>query len=325
MKIFTSIQYQQKALIIMNDTDLSASEYVQFIDDAAVDWRNVQRAQYLLYQRFQYKYPGPIRNLKQRLVVVPADHYGAQAVNDHYVDVSPSPSAIRQLKDTFGNHILEVEVPKANGAVSFEVLMKIEAKTQNSLQLSPVPVDVDHLLAYTSLTRPDARIEAVARQLRHEATDSHDLAQRISDWVYGTMHYQNGVTSVTTTASEALALGKGLCQDYAHLMLSLCRAAHLAAQYVSGHLLGKGGSHAWVEVFLPTEHGLGLFAFDPTNNRHPHLGYITVAVGRDYRDVSPTSGSFIAPYSGQLTCSKRAGVTLIEYSNGATLQSQPIS
>jgi transglutaminase-like putative cysteine protease len=104
-------------------------------------------------------------------------------------------------------------------------------------------------------------------------------------------------------------------------MIAICRTAGLPARYVSGHLLGEGGSHAWVEVFLPVEGGLGTFAFDPTNKRQPHLGYVTVAVGRDYQDVSPTSGSFTAPYGGQLSCSKRAGLTLVEYHNGETLQS----
>ena len=137
------------------------------------------------------------------------------------------------------------------------------------------------------------------------------------------MRYKSGVTTVRTTAAEALALGQGLCQDYAHLMLAVCRTAGLPARYVSGHLLGEGGSHAWVEVFLPTETGLSAVAFDPTNKRQPHLGYVTVAVGRDYQDVSPTSGSFTAPYGGQLTCSKRAGLTLVEYLNGDTLTSTP--
>jgi transglutaminase-like putative cysteine protease len=310
---------------IMNNADLAAFQHVQFIDDQEIDWRNVRRARYLLHQRFHYQYPGPIRDLKQRLVAIPADHYGTQAVSNHYVHITPSPTALRQITDRFGNRILEVEVIQANGIVLFDMLMHIESKIENSHTLHSSSRAVEHLLIYTSLTTPNAQIEAVARQLQSESTTPHDLAQHINDWVYGTMHYENGVTTVDTTAAEALALGKGLCQDYAHLMLALCRAAHLPAQYVSGHLLGKGGSHAWVEVFLPVEDGVGVFAFDPTNNCRPPLSYITVAVGRDYRDVSPTSGSFNAPYGGQLTCSKRAGATLIEYSNGQTLQSQPIS
>jgi transglutaminase-like putative cysteine protease len=92
---------------------------------------------------------------------------------------------------------------------------------------------------------------------------------------------------------------------------------------VSGHLLGEGGSHAWVEVLLLTEQGIQVQAFDPTNRHAPHLNYMTVAVGRDYRDVSPTSGSFTAPYSGHLTCRKRAGLTHVEYRNGDILASPP--
>lgn len=140
------------------------------------------------------------------------------------------------------------------------------------------------------------------------------LADAINTWVWQAMRYVGGVTTVATSAADALLLGRGLCQDYSHVMLAICRAAGLPARYVSGHLLGEGGSHAWVEVLLPSAQG-GFVAvpFDPTNHRRANLSYITIAVGRDYRDVSPTSGTYIAPYQGRLTASKRAGVTCVEY------------
>ena len=79
-------------------------------------------------------------------------------------------------------------------------------------------------------------------------------------------------------------------------------------------MLGEGGSHAWVEVLLWHEYGgYRAVAFDPTNHRRTTPAYITVAVGRDYRDVSPTTGTFIAPHAGELTTSKRAGLTHLEY------------
>ena len=79
------------------------------------------------------------------------------------------------------------------------------------------------------------------------------------------MRYAHGVTGVKTTAAEAFALRQGVCQDYAHVMLALCRACGLPARYVSGHLLGEGGTHAWVEVLLPDPAGMGLrrLAFRP--------------------------------------------------------------
>jgi len=305
----------------MNEPDFAAAQHVKFIDHKAVDWRSVRRTRFQFYQRFHYAYPGPIQNLKQRLIIVPAERYATQRLREHRLAVTPFPTARRQTIDDFGNRILDVEVSQADHAVTFELLMIIENERQSAPLPAIEPETVAYWLQPTPLTMPDPHIKAVARQLQATATSLYDLALRIHAWVYDTMHYQSGVTTVDTTAAEALQLGQGMCQDYAHLMLAICRVANLPARYVSGHLLGEGGSHAWVEVFLPSTIGFNRVAFDPTNNREPHMGYITVSVGRDYRDVSPTSGSFTAPYGGQLSYSKRAGLTLVEYADGQTLQS----
>ncbi len=308
----------------MNHADFLTSQQVEFLDDEAIEWAKVRRVRSLFYQRFHYDYPGPIHNLKQRLVVIPAERYGAQQVCDHYLAVQPTPIATRQAADRFGNRVVEMDVPLAEKAVSFEVLMIVESEIANPQQPSISPTQAKHWRKTTHLTEANPQIQAIASELKAEAKNPRDLAQRIHDWVYATMRYESGVTTVSSTAGEALEVKAGLCQDYAHLMLAICRATGLAARYVSGHLLGEGGSHAWVEVFLPSDKGLSPVAFDPTNNRQPHLGYITVAVGRDYRDVSPTSGSFTAPYNGHLTVKKRAGLTLVEYLNGEIAESQPV-
>lgn len=298
-----------------------SAQPLEFIDYRRVDWRNVRRTRCQFYQRFEYVYPGPIYNLKQRLVIIPADRYGAQQVLDHQVAANPSPVTIRQTADSFGNRVLELDVPAVDGMISFEAQMTVESAVYDLQRPAISPAEALHFAEPTPLTMPDDRIRVIARQLQDAATSEYALAQSINGWVNEAMHYRSGVTSINTTAAEVLTIRQGLCQDYTHLMLAICRTASLSARYVSGHLLGEGGSHAWVEVFLPTQGGLGTFAFDPTNGRQPHLGYVTVAVGRDYRDVSPTSGSFTAPYGGQLTFRKRAGLTLVEYSNGETLQS----
>lgn len=305
----------------MDDSCLSASRQVEFIDDSTIHWPDVRRTRCQFYQSFQYEYPGPIQNLKQRLVIVPADRYGAQHLLDHHLVVNPLPAAIRQIYDNFGNRVLELEVSEADQVVSFETLMIVESEAYDRQRPAISPTEARYFLKHTALTMPDAHIRTVAKQLKSETATAPELAQRINDWVFEAMRYGSG-TSVKTTAAKALVQGQGLCQDYSHIMLAICRTAGLPARYVSGHLLGEGGSHAWVEVFLPTPRGLGAFAFDPTNHCQPHLGYVTVAVGRDYADVSPTSGSFTAPYGGLLTCRKRAGLTLVEYHNGSTVQSK---
>jgi transglutaminase-like putative cysteine protease len=124
------------------------------------------------------------------------------------------------------------------------------------------------------------------------------------------------VTGVRTTAAQALELGSGVCQDYAHLMLAVCRACGLPSRYVSGHLLGQGGTHAWVEVILPIRDGTGdaiAWTFDPTHASRGGLGHVTIAVGRDYSDVAPTSGTYVSPARGRLVSSKH--VTLTDLDN----------
>jgi transglutaminase-like putative cysteine protease len=99
-------------------------------------------------------------------------------------------------------------------------------------------------------------------------------------------------------------------------MLTLCRLRGVPARYVSGHLLGEGGTHAWVEVLLRDPAHRDRFVarpFDPTHGSQPGLNYVTVAVGRDYGDVAPTSGTYRAPFAGSLSTRKHAGVTAIEY------------
>jgi transglutaminase-like putative cysteine protease len=127
------------------------------------------------------------------------------------------------------------------------------------------------------------------------------------------MSYGFDRTGVHTTAGQALAAGHGVCQDYAHLMLALCRLLGIPARYVSGHLVGEGGTHAWVEVLLPGPgRSVEVLAWDPTHDRPADLRYLTVAVGRDYRDVAPVSGTYRLPHRGWLSASCRVGVARLE-------------
>ena len=90
---------------------------------------------------------------------------------------------------------------------------------------------------------------------------------------------------------EVLEQGRGVCQDFAHVMLGLCRCAKIPAEYVSGYLATEAASatHAWVEVYVP---GIGWRALDPTHNRQIDSTYIKLGNGRDYHDVSPVTGYY---------------------------------
>src|SRR6185369_15201391 len=174
---------------------------------------------------------------------------------------------------------------------------------------SAASIDLDAYREQTPLTAPDRQLEAAARGIVAAGGDPRQLADRAHDWAAGAIKYQVGVTGVQTPAAMALHLGKGVCQDYAHVMLSVLRLVGIPARYVSGHLLGEGAPHAWVEALISDANDLGqpeVVAFDPTHHRRAGLNYITVAVGRDYADVAPTSGTFVGTASGQLTASKQA-------------------
>jgi transglutaminase-like putative cysteine protease len=104
--------------------------------------------------------------------------------------------------------------------------------------------------------------------------------------------YEIGSTHSKTTAEEALAAGEGVCQDHAHIMISVARALGFPARYLSGYLLmddrvDQDATHAWCEVYLT---GLGWVGFDVSNGISPDSRYITVATGRDYRDAAPILG-----------------------------------
>ncbi|MDB5081891.1 MAG: hypothetical protein JWP00_3815 [Chloroflexi bacterium] len=292
---------------------------VPFVDHTGIDWTQVRRTHYWMYQKFSYEYPGPVRDLHQRLIIVPPGQHGNQVLEDHRLWASSPEVETRSETDPFGNLVYYLDLPYIASSVQFESWSSVERLSVANFAPLLTEAEADVYREPSRLTMPDARLEAVARTLAARESEPGALAEVISNWVWETMHYLSGVTTVATTAAEALKLSQGLCQDYSHIMIALCRLVGLPARYVSGHLLGEGGSHAWVEVLLPSTTRAGLLeavAFDPTNHCRAGLRHITVAVGRDYQDVSPTSGHFNAPYNGRLQSSKQAGLILVEYFDG---------
>lgn len=292
----------------------------QLLDHRTVDWQQVSHARYWMEQTFEYAYPGPIRDLRQRLITVPPDTYGDQRLEAYELLISSPLATTTVESDPYGNRLIRAFVPQVDERVTFDLRMVI-ARDFTSVQIPRLAADQAQLYRQpTDLTSPNEEIEAHAQRFLAEypgalvdAAAAEAFATALNSWVYATMRYGRGATTVDTTAAEALELGQGLCQDYAHIMLSICRAAGFCARYVSGHLLGEGRSHAWVELLVPDGNGnVRALAFDPTNHRRTTPAYLTIAVGRDYRDVSPTSGTFTAPYPGTLNATKRAGITNVD-------------
>ena len=152
-------------------------------------------------------------------------------------------------------------------------------------------------LEHTALTLPDGKMKRFAGQadgvhgdISEEIPGGPVMEKALSlcGAVHAHMRYAPGVTTVTTTAAQAFALGQGVCQDYAHVLLALLRFCGIPARYACGYLVGEGATHAWVEFF---DQGVWR-GLDPTNNRLLRHGCIKVAHGRDSADCSVNRGVF---------------------------------
>jgi transglutaminase-like putative cysteine protease len=285
------------------------------VDSDEIDWENVRQTTVLIHQTFRYDYPGPISELRQRLMVVPPDRHGLQRLVTHKLRVSGWNLDSERHYDTFGNVVLDLTLQEVDRHVEFATWAVVECDAPPAGRESSGTAGFDHRFGEPSrLTRPDAALRSVADEAVASGARELELAELLGHRVHDHFTYEWGVTSIETTAAEAWAAGRGVCQDYAHCMLALCRLCGLPARYVSGHLLGEGGTHAWVEV-LVREHEGGRRAvpLDPTHARRAGARYITVAIGRDYTDVAPTSGTYEGPYAGALTTHKRAAVTRVDY------------
>ena len=279
------------------------------LDHRGLDLSGVQRVNYVLQQSFRYEYDAPVESLCQRLVIVPPDRHGNQYRRAHLLEVNGAPVRRRLRRDAYGNVVAWLRAERVTSAIEFRLAAVIERVRDDGPTVLPAEaLRSPHMLRPTPLTAADERLRALAADIAAEAADPEERGERICNAVSAAISYEYGVTSVRTTAAEALAAGRGVCQDFAHVMLALCHLVELPARYVSGHLLGQGGTHAWVEVIVPRGDQAEAVAFDPCNGRRTDCGYVTVATGRDYSEVAPTSGSYVGTSSGRLTADRRVGV-----------------
>jgi transglutaminase-like putative cysteine protease len=281
------------------------------LDHRRLDLGAARRVRYVLEQKFRYEYDAPVRELRQRLVIVPPARHGNQYRLAHRLEVDGARARRRVRRDADGNVVAWLEAERVSNAIEFRLAAVLERVSDGGpTMLAADALHSPRLLRPTPLTTADDRLRAMAARIAAESAGdtASDTADRVSEAVSQAITYTDGVTQVTTTAAEALAGGRGVCQDYAHVMLALCHVLRLPARYVSGHLLGQGGTHAWVEVVVPRGDRAEAIALDPCNGRRTDGGYVTIATGRDYSDVAPTSGSYCGTSVGRLTTGRRVGV-----------------
>lgn len=238
-------------------------------------------------QTFSYSYKvlisfsSPVRQHAFKFRCRPASN-AWQRITDCTVSVSPE-ARLFGTADAFGNSVL------CGYCHDSHTGLRLECSGRADLSDYRLPEPAHDMYRNPSpLATADAAIETWARSLPAAATPA-DTACALAEAVHDRLAYCPGCTSASTTAPEVFGLGRGVCQDFAHLMIAASRTLGMPARYVSGFVQGTGVSHAWVEVFA----GDVWFGIDPTYNQLIAGGYIKLSHGRDASDCPLNRGVFI--------------------------------
>jgi transglutaminase-like putative cysteine protease len=267
----------------------------------------------------QYRYAAYVRESVMEVWMQPQKSIRQRLVSFD-LDLDP-PAQIFSYADSFGNAVYHFDVPHPHDRLTITARSAVETQAP-----SPIPEQLDqgewdrlrseflrgenfdylHPHGFARETdalhhyMADHAIDALRQ--RDPLTAVRELARTI----YDSFGYEAGVTRADSPIDDVLKARKGVCQDFAHLMIAVCRSWGIPARYVSGYLFtdrkhgdrsDPDATHAWVEVFLPSVRWIG---FDPTNNTPATERHVACAVGRDYSDVPPSRGVYKGESESQL-------------------------
>jgi transglutaminase-like putative cysteine protease len=241
-----------------------------------------------------YVYGTPATSVIQMLRLTPRNHDG-QYVARWRIDISID-CRLDQHEDAFGNltHTFSTDGPCSDLAVMVEG--EVETRdTQGIVRGTVERFPPSLYLRATALTTPDAGICAFAAASR-DAEDGNvlNLLHHMLERLHDDMVYDTDPTQVATTAAQAFALKRGVCQDLTHIFIAAARSLAIPARYVGGYFRRddgvdeQGAGHAWAEAFVPE---LGWVAFDPANGLCATDAHVRVAVGLDYLGAAPLRGT----------------------------------
>jgi len=268
----------------------------------------------------QYHYAEPVRESVMELWMQPQKS-ATQRLLSFELELDPG-AQLFSYADSFGNAVYHFDVPQPHDRLAIVARSAVETQPPES---PPAALDwgewdrlrsdfikgecFDFLRPHGYARRTEA-LEAFVQakgldDLRR--LDPLTAARELNTAIYEAFDYEAGVTEADSPIDHALQEARGVCQDFAHVMIAICRDWGLPARYVSGYLFthrseghdrsDPDATHAWVEVFFPSLRWIG---FDPTNNIEVGERHVCVALGRDYADVPPSRGVFKGESQSQL-------------------------
>jgi transglutaminase-like putative cysteine protease len=255
-----------------------------------------------------YRYDAPVHYSIQQLRLAPLTT-PSQIVTQWHVD---APGKLDASRDAYGNTLMTLVLSRPHREIRLRVRGEVETVplAQGRLTEGEGPIPTWHFTSPTRLTEADAALTEFAQSLGplDDAASLLEAAARITQQV----RYESGVTDVAHTAADAFSLGRGVCQDHAHVMLAVCRARGVPARYVSGYFapgdVPEMASHAWVDVWLDN----GWVTVDVTHACFASEKYCRIAVGRDYEAAAPVRGRRIGGLGETLDVSVRVSANVQE-------------
>jgi transglutaminase-like putative cysteine protease len=253
----------------------------------------------------KYQYNWPIKESINEIRLFP-HNFDNQDVLQFQLLISNSPQ-VEISKDYYGNRIGNFNNLEAHQEMTIESRMLV--RVNHSLKIPELDAttvaDLDRekeksiflqRLCIPETISKQKQINLILKKIYQPDKSILEIAQECNNYVFKHFTYTKGITNIETTVDEILEIKKGVCQDFAHVLLQLLRTAGIPSRYVSGYicpnesgLRGEGATHAWVEIYTPKQGWLGL---DPTNNIWTMDNHVKLSVGRNFYDCTPVKGTF---------------------------------
>lgn len=271
---------------------------------------------YHITHRTHYDYSNESSLCHNQLHLAPRD-LPHQHVEHAWIEIEPAPACRFQWRDTFDNPVEFFSIEQVHSSMTVTSRCVVERTCpvrptscgQNWIDLAaairtqnrPDMVEATEYLFDSRFCQRAPEFEQYARARLDPNIDAVDALLALNQRIHSEFTYMPESTHVTTPPSEVLQKKRGVCQDFAHVLICCLRSVGIPSRYVSGYLLtqpppgrprliGADASHAWVSAFAGDA---GWIDLDPTNNMTPGTDHITVAWGRDYADVAPIQGVFV--------------------------------
>jgi transglutaminase-like putative cysteine protease len=272
----------------------------------------------------KYQYNWPIKESINEIRLFPYN-FENQDVLKFELNITNNPN-VDISQDLYGNRVGNFNTLEVHSEMAIETRMIV--RVNHSLKIPEIDtttiqdlaVEKEKSITLLRLSYPEDiekqnKIIAILNKIKYQDKPVIEIARLCNQYIYSNFSYTKGITNIETTIDEVLQHKKGVCQDFAHVLLQLLRTAGIPCRYVSGYvcpnksgLRGEGATHAWVEIYTPTQGWLGI---DPTNNIWTMDNHIKLSVGRNFTDCTPVKGTFKGLAKQKLSVS-----VSVEYEDG---------